>query len=226
MSRLKAPMRVMAGAPVLALAVASGGLALLAGCQRQPPPPAPAPAAAGTTGARDAEPRPGAAPAAPAAEAAASVPGMTVAAAPAAARAAALVAASAGWPKVTGHWLRGDTDSRFTAWFEHGELRYLDELAVRRAAAPLHGRYYYERGALFYYSGEAPAGAQVGGGATAMAETVPVLAEFDGAQPRRAVRIEHYGEVPLAAAAVTALERQAAILAGVARDEWSAAGPR
>ena len=219
-------MRAMAWAAGLALAVASGGPALLAGCQRQPPAPAPAPAGAGTTGARDAEPRPGAAPAAAAVAAPASVPGAATATAPAAARAAALAAASAGWPKVTGHWLRGDTDSRFTAWFEHGELRYLEELAVRRGATPLHGRYYYERGTLFYYSGEAPAGAQVGGGATAVAETVPVLAEFDGAQARRALRIEHYGEVPLAAAAVTALERHAAILAGVARDEWSAAGPR
>ena len=218
-------MRARAGAAVLALvAGASGAAALLAGCQRQPPAPAPAPA--GATGARDAARGAGAAPAAAAVAAPASVPGAATATAPAAARAAALAAASAGWPKVTGHWLRGDTDSRFTAWFEHGELRYLEELAVRRGATPLHGRYYYERGTLFYYSGEAPAGAQVGGGATAVAETVPVLAEFDGAQARRALRIEHYGEVPIAAAALTALERHAAILAGVARDEWSAAGPR
>jgi hypothetical protein len=134
--------------------------------------------------------------------------------------------AGAAWPSVTGHWLRGDTDSRFTAWFADGELRYLEEVALRRGAPPLRGRYYFEHGALFYYSGEEPARATVGGGATGIAASVSVLAEFEGAQARRAVRVEHYGEVLLDAAAVTELRRHAAILAGVARDEWSATGRR
>jgi hypothetical protein len=137
------------------------------------------------------------------------------------ARAAALAAASAAWPKVAGHWLHGDTDSRFTAWFQDGELRYLEEVVVRHGAASLHGRYYFEHDALFYYSGESPAGTAVGGGATAMAARVPVMVEFEGAQLRRAVRVEHYGEVRLDAAAVIELKRRAAALARVARDEWS-----
>ena len=209
---MRAAMDVIGVATAVVAAAAGAALApvLFAGCQRQPA----APAAAPATGPG------GAATAHPGAVATRSEGGK------APARAAAVAAASAAWPKVTGHWLRGDTDARFTAWFEDGELRYLEELAVRRSGAPLHGRYYFEHGALFYYSGESPAGAAVRGGATAMAESVPVIAEFDGAQPRQAVRVEHYGEVPLDAAAVIALERRAAALAGLARNEWSAAARR
>ena|GEM_PF-1802363 len=222
MTAKRSAMRGPIAAVVAALAGALGS-ALLAGCQREPAvPAAPRPSATTAT-----TPAAGVAPVAGATGPAAA-PARTPTAAPVAApaRAAALAAASAAWPSVTGHWLRGDTDSRFTAWFADGELRYLEEVALRRGAPPLRGRYYFEHGALFYYSGEAPAGATVGGGATGIAASVPVLAEFDGAQARRAVRVEHYGEVLLEAAAVTELRRHAAILAGVARDEWSATGRR
>ena len=215
-------MRVMATAATIAAAAAGGALgsALLAGCQRPPAAPAVAPATATTATA--AAPGTGASGVGAARPQGASVP----ASVPAPARAAALAAASAAWPKIAGHWLRGDTDARFTAWFQDGELRYLEEIDVRRDAAPLHGHYYFEHGALFYYSGESPAGAAVGGGTAAMAASVPVVVAFEGAQPRQAVRVEHYGEVPLGAAAVLELQRRAAALAGLARDEWSAAAQR
>lgn len=156
---------------------------------------------------------PASAPAAPGAPA----PG--AATAPAATRAAAIEAAAAADETVRGHWERGAERSTYAAYFEHGQLRYLDETVAVPGAPARHNRYYYENGVLFYLAGEVRAATVVGGGPGAVAPSVPVHLEFHGTKTLAAVRVEHYGEVKLAPAEVEALRRQAAELASAATAE-------
>jgi hypothetical protein len=177
-----------AWAPPFALAAAAALLA--SGCDRVAPTPTPTTAASGG---------------------AASMP------AAGASGAAAVRAAAAAWPRVEGRWTRGDTDSRYVAYFDADALRYLEEDVARGAGGTDSQRYWYEDGALVYFEGVAPS-ALPGAGPS----TVPVVAEFRGAEVVRAVAREHSGEKKLDAAAVEALRRHAAALAGAATDEWNA----
>lgn len=148
-----------------------------------------------------------------------------VAAPGAEARAAALRAAAGRYRMLRGRRDHDDYAWEYTAYFEGGQLRYLEAERPAGGASARDG-YYFEDGALFYFSGLRPVS-----GAGGPAPWVPVRAEFRGALTLSAVRIEHYGEVPLAPAAVAAIRRAAAVLAAAARDEWnarvarSAAGP-
>jgi hypothetical protein len=146
-------------------------------------------------------------------------PAPSAATAPAAARAAAIEAATAGYEIVRGRWERGAERSTYAAYFENGQLRYLDETVAAPGAPPRHNRDYYENGVLFYIAGEVRAASTVGGGPGAVGPSVPVRAEFHGTKTLAAVRVEHYGEVKLAPAEVEALRRQAAELASAATAE-------
>src|SRR5260221_13515846 len=139
----------------------------------------------------------------------------------AAARAATLRAAAMQLKPVHGRRDDGGGPADYTGYFEGEQLRYLEEVLVL-AGALLHNRYFFEDGALFYVSGERAAGASVGGGPTALAPNVELRAEFQGARTLAAVRLEHYGEVPLAASEVAAIRSRAALLAAAATDEWHA----
>jgi hypothetical protein len=142
------------------------------------------------------------------------------------ARAAALRAAAPGLTALHGRWDERGSNSEYTAYFSAGRLGYLDE-RQRLAASPssLHNEYFFDDGTLFYFSGELPAAAGYGGGPDALATTVPGLAEFRGAQVLRAVRNEHFGEVPLTPEAIDAIRRHAAALAGAAANERAAQRP-
>jgi hypothetical protein len=142
------------------------------------------------------------------------------------ARAAALRAAAPGLTALHGRWDEDGSRSEYTAYFSAGRLGYLDE-RQRIAASPgsLRNEYFFDGGTLFYFSGEQPAADGYGGGPQALAATVPSLAEFRGAQVLRAVRKEHFGEVPLTPAAIDAIRRHAAALAGAAANERAAQLP-
>jgi hypothetical protein len=150
----------------------------------------------------------------------------TPAAAPpgAAARAQALEAAAATLEKLDGRWQRGAEPSSWAAYFERGQLRFLDERVTPPGGAVRRNRYYFDNGQLFYFAGEAPASATVGGGADARAPTVPVQAEFSGQRALAAVRIEHYGAVPLTAAEAAAILAQARELASIVTSAHGARG--
>jgi len=137
------------------------------------------------------------------------------AASPAAARADAIRAAAARLPSVRGrrHDATGDTSWR--ASFDGEELTMIEESVPDAPRAPLRNRYYFEHGVLFYVSGEQAAA--TASGATGPAPRVPVVAEFQGARPVSAVRIEHYGEVKLEPARIAAIQQRAAELANAAR---------
>ena len=104
-----------------------------------------------------------------------------------------VVAACAHAPAVTGE----DAKGRYRACFQGGELVYIEE-HERGAPKGSAARYLYEHGALVYFrTGVAPHA--TGGGVGADAATVPVTIEWSPAgEVRRAVRLEHYGEVKLA----------------------------
>jgi len=111
--------------------------------------------------------------------------------------------------------------SAYQAYFEGRTLRYLEETATD-AGGQFQNHYYFEATGLFYYTGEQAAAAD--SGAMGPAPRVPVIVEWRGAEVVRAVRIEHYGEVPLAAAELAAIRRRAAELASAASDELTATG--
>ena len=147
-------------------------------------------------------------------------------AAGAAARAQALEAAAPALEKLDGRWQRGEEPSSWVAYFERGQLRFLDERVAPPRGAPRRNRYYFENGRLFYYAGESPASEGLGGGGDARAPTVPVTAEYSGQRALAAVRIEHYGPVPLAPAEAAAILRQAGELASIATSARGASGTR
>jgi hypothetical protein len=138
----------------------------------------------------------------------------------ASARAAALAAAAAGLPSVAGHRDGPDGTAAWRAFFAGDELTLLEESVADPPRPPLERRYYFEHGALFYFAGQQAA--EPGSGADGAAARVPVQAEFRGPQATRAVRLEHYGAVPLAPERVAAIAARAAELASAARDERSA----
>jgi hypothetical protein len=194
--------------------------AALSGCERKAGPEAVAPA-------RGAAVADGAAadPAAPATTAAASAEGAGPAAAPSAPgaeRADVIRASAAQWPKVEGRWTRGDADSRYVAYFDGGELRYLEENMSMGDYGSRQNRYYYEGGALFYYAGEKSSDVPGSTGPGGLPPVVPVVAEFRGPDVVRGVAREHFGEKKLEPAIVDGIRRHAATLAGAAQDEWSA----
>ena len=114
-------------------------------------------------------------------------------ASPADGLAARVIASCAHVVPVTG----SDASGRFRACFQGGDLVYVEE----RAAGVPKGqviRYVYDQGARVYYKTESAPHA-TGGGAGAGATRVPVTIEWSPAgEVRRAVRLEHYGEVKLA----------------------------
>jgi hypothetical protein len=142
------------------------------------------------------------------------------------ARAAALRAAAPGLTALHGRWDEPGSRSEYTAYFSAGRLGYLDERQRLAPSGSLHNEYFFDGGALFYFAGELPATAGFGGGPDAVGPVVASLAEFRGAQVLRAVRIEHFGEVPLDAATIGAIRRHAAALAGAAATERAAELPR
>jgi len=157
---------------------------------------------------------PGRAPAAP-------TPAGALASAPAAdARAAAIRAAAPGLASLAGRRDAPGLDASWRAYFAGEELRLIEESVADPPRPPLENRYYFEHGALFFFTGEQPA--EAGGGAGGAAPRAALLAEFRGAEAARAVRIEHYGAVRLAPERVVAIARRAAELASAARDERSA----
>jgi hypothetical protein len=137
------------------------------------------------------------------------------------ARARAIRDAAAAWPKVEGRWTRGAADSRYVAYFDGGELRYLVEDATLGDGGTRRQQYWFDAGELWYYVGEKPS-AYGGTGPGALPPSVPIVAEFRGAEVVRAVSREHYGEKKLDDEAVRGIRAQAAALAGAAQDEWSA----
>lgn len=147
-------------------------------------------------------------------------PASPAAAATASARADAIRAAAAGLPSVAGHRDGPGGDAAWRAFFAGDELRLLEESVVDPPGPPLENRYYFEHGALFFYAGQQAA--EPGSGAEGASARVPVQAEFQGARATRAVRIEHYGPVPLAPERVATIARRAAELASAARDERNA----
>lgn len=195
--------------------------AMLAGCER-PAEPGAAPAAGGAaTAGKDAAAAAATSASAPdAPDAAASSTGD--ASAPAADRADSIRASAAQWPKVEGRWTRGDTDSRYVAYFDGGELRYLEENMSMGDYGSRQNRYFYEDGALFYYVGEKSSDVPGSTGPGGLPPVVPVVAEFRGPEVVRAVAREHFGEKKLDAALVEGIRRHGAVLAGAAQDEWSA----
>jgi len=154
-------------------------------------------------------------------------PGAAPAARPAAApatpeaRAAALDAATT-LARTDGHWDHGRERVDFSGYFEGRSLRYLVATTSRPGAPPLTNRYYFENGALFYVRGEAPE-AGPGAGPAATLPVVPLRAAFRGAEVLSAVRVEHFGEVRLDAAAILAIRRDAAALASAVTAEHNAA---
>ena len=155
-------------------------------------------------------------------EGAAGATAASAAAAPAAERAAQIRASAAQWPKVEGRWTRGDTDSRYVAYFDGGELRYLEENMSMGDYGSRQNRYFYEGGALFYYAGEKSSDVPGSTGPGGLPPVVPVVAEFRGPEVVRAVAREHFGEKKLDATIVEGIRRHGAVLAGAAQDEWSA----
>lgn len=192
------------------VAAVLGGVALQ-GCGRSADAPAAsaAPSAATAPAATTATGAPGAAPA-------------TEAPASAEKRAEAIREASAQWPKVAGRWTRGDTDSKYVAWFDGDRLAYLEEDMNQGDYGRKQQRYWFDDGALFYYTGEGPSALPGGTAPGSLPPNVPVVAEFRGAQVVRAVSREHFGEQKLDPMLVEGIQRHAAALAGAAQDEWSA----
>ena len=141
----------------------------------------------------------------------------------AAARAAAIEAGLAGLQKVDGTWQRGADRIAYSAYYANGELRFLEERVTVPGGAPRHNRYYFTAGRLFYFDGAVPAG-KLGGGGDALAPTLPVRAEFQGARTLSAVRLEHYGAVPIGEPAAAEIRRQAAEIATIAASEQRAEG--
>jgi hypothetical protein len=191
--------------------------ALIAGCQRSPAGGEGAPAGA----------TPAAGSMAPATPTTAATPGGSPAVALVSrsgeARAREIRAASAQWPKVEGRWTRGDTDSRYVAYFDGGRLRYLEEETnAGKTGARRANRYWFDDGSLFYYDGEKPSSVPGGDGPGMLPPNVAVVAEFRGADVVRAVAREHYGEKKLDDTTIAGIRRHAAALAGAAQDEWSA----
>ena len=123
-------------------------------------------------------------------------------------------------PSVDGHRDGPAGDAAWRAFFDDSGLVLLEESVADPPRPPLENRYYFRDGALFYVEGQQAA--ERGSGAEGVAPRVPVVAEFHGVQATRAVRIEHYGPVPLAPERVQAIARRAAELASAARDERSA----
>ena len=142
-----------------------------------------------------------------------------------AARAAALEAALPGYQKVDGHRDQGTAQTLFSGYFDKRELKVLDETVTGRGLVPLHSRYYYDGGLVFYYRGETPAGT-IGGGPGALGATLPLRVEFQGPRVLSAVRIEHYGEVKLEPATIEAIRREGAELASAVTSEEAAPQPR
>ena len=138
----------------------------------------------------------------------------------ASARAAAIEAAASRLTSVVGHRDGPGGDATWRAFFDGSELTLLEESVADAPRPPLENRYYFDKGALFYFAGQQAA--EPGGGAEGVAPRIPVVAEFRGLQATRAVRIEHYGPVPLAAERAQGIARRAAELAAAARDERSA----
>lgn len=205
----RAMARGAAGFPSAAAGVTAGAMAavlLLGACQRtaEPPPD-----------------RTRAGPPAGAAATAAATSG-SAASETAAERAERIAAAAAQWPKVEGRWTRGDTDSRYTAYFDGERLRYLDEQMGMGDYGSRHHRYWFDDGALFYYEGEKSSDVPGGTKPGMLPPVVPVVAEFRGGEVVRAVAREHYGEKKLDDATVAGIRNHAAALAGAAQDEWSA----
>ncbi|HXQ32094.1 MAG TPA: hypothetical protein VN790_09045 [Steroidobacteraceae bacterium] len=141
------------------------------------------------------------------------------------ARAAAFDAAAPGYRQVRWHRDLASGQGACVGYFDRGELRLIEETVARPGAPSLSNRYYFERGALFYFSGEMPATA-VGAGPAAVAPRVAVRAEFRGAATLSAVRIEHYGEVRLDPAAIADIRRDAATLATATAAERAAPARR
>ncbi|MBS0376030.1 MAG: hypothetical protein JSR73_15730 [Proteobacteria bacterium] len=139
---------------------------------------------------------------------------------PASARADAIRAAASGQPAVEGRRDRADGAATWRAVFAGDAPALVEESVAVPGGAPYVNRYYYEQGALFYYAGEQAA--EAGSGAAGPFARVAVQAEFDGARARRAVRLEHYGPVPLPPALAQAIAARGAELAAAARDEHSA----
>ena len=137
-------------------------------------------------------------------------------------RVAALEAASGSFERAEGHWEHGSEHLSFTAYFDGHTLRYLLETTDRPGLAALHNRYYFDNGALFYYVGEVVAASTEGAPGNSAA-VVAEHAEFRGATVLNAVRVEHFGEVRLDAAAIAAIRRDAAEFAGVVTGEHNAA---
>jgi hypothetical protein len=137
-------------------------------------------------------------------------------------RAASIRDSAAQWPKVEGRWTRGDSDSRYVAYFDGGELRYLEEDLSMGDYGSRRNRYFYEDGALFYYAGEKSSDVPGSSGPGGLPPVVPVVAEFRGPEVVRAVAREHFGEKKLDDAIVAGIRGHAATLAGAAQDEWSA----
>jgi hypothetical protein len=188
--------------------------AALSGCERKAGTDA-VPPAGGASGA--------AAPTTPSAASAAGGAGAAAAAsAPASERADVIRTSAAQWPKVEGRWTRGDSDSRYVAYFDGGELRYLEENLSMGDYGSRQNRYFYEGGALFYYAGEKSSDVPGSTGPGGLPPVVPVVAEFRGPEVVRGVAREHFGEKKLDPAIVEGIRRHAAVLAGAAQDEWSA----
>jgi hypothetical protein len=205
-----------------ATAAAMTAVLLLAACQRTAEPPADGaragPPAAGT----ETAPASGAAGAGVAAGGSAAATSESGAGATGAERADRITAAAAQWPKVEGRWTRGDTDSRYTAYFDGERLRYLDERMGMGDYGSRRHRYWFDDGALFYYEGEKSSDVPGGTKPGMLPPVVPVVAEFRGGEVVRAVAREHYGEKKLDDATVAGIRNHAAALAGAAQDEWSA----
>jgi len=139
---------------------------------------------------------------------------------PASARADAIRAATGGQAAVEGRRDRADGPATWRALFAGDAPALVEESVAVPGGAPFVNRYYYEHGALFYYAGEQAA--ESGSGAAGPFARVAVQAEFDGARVLRAVRLEHYGAVPLPPALARAIAARGAELAAAARDEHSA----
>jgi hypothetical protein len=192
--------------------------AALSGCERKAGTDAVPPAGGAPRAAADAP-----VPAATAAAASGALGSAAAAAtAPAAERAALIRASAAQWPKVEGRWTRGDSDSRYVAYFDGGELRYLEESLSMGDYGSRQNRYFYEGGALFYYAGEKSSDVPGSTGPGGLPPVVPVIAEFRGPDVVRGVAREHFGEKKLEPMIVEGIRRHSAVLAGAAQDEWSA----
>ena len=107
------------------------------------------------------------------------------------------------------HWRAGHAQkSSFRACFIGDKMVLLEE-RVGQPHKEISMRYFYGDGVLIGYRGVRSAG-KTGAGSAALSDTVPVLIDWETTgQPRRAVRLEHYGEVRL-----TAMEIQAIRLRG------------